>query len=114
MRISDWSSDVCSSDLEAAPPPSGRADRIASHGTVREVASFYRIGWILTGSERRVKLETMKMRLLGGPRQAVSVLVSAEAPAEGADPRPTIDAFLADLGPIAPLADRAEIGRAHV
>ncbi|MFC7497898.1 exosortase A [Enterovirga sp. GCM10030262] len=89
----------------AAPPPGGRADRIASHGTVREVATFYRVGDILTGSDYRVKIETMKTRLLGGEQRAVALLVSAEAPAEGADPRPAIDAFLADLGPIAPLAD---------
>jgi hypothetical protein len=49
----------------------------------------------------------MKTRLLGGPQQAVAVLVSAEAPAGSTDPRPVIDAFLASLGPIAPLADRA-------
>src|SRR3546814_10310967 len=56
---------------EAAPPPSGRADRIASHGTVREVASFYRIGGILTGSERRVKLEAVD-RKGGGLGKGVS------------------------------------------
>jgi EpsI family protein len=89
------------------PPPDGRSDRIASHGTVREVLSFYRVGGILTGSDYRVKMETMKARLLGGRQRAVAVLVSAQEPAEGADPRPAIDAFLADLGPIASLADRA-------
>lgn len=91
----------------APPPPNGRADRIASLGTLREAATFYRIGGVVTGSEYRVKLETMKTRLLGGPQQAVAVLVSAEAPAGSTDPRPVIDAFLASLGPIAPLADRA-------
>jgi hypothetical protein len=74
---------------------------------VREVLSFYRIGDILTGSEFQVKWEVAKARLLGGPQQAVAVLVSAEAPADGVSARPAIDAFLADLGPIAPLADRA-------
>src|SRR3546814_9174649 len=29
MRISDWSADVCSSDLRAEPPVHGRADLIA-------------------------------------------------------------------------------------
>lgn len=89
------------------PPPGGRSDRIASHGTVREVLSFYRVGDSLTGSDFEVKLATMKARLLGGPRGAVAVLVSAEAPAEGADPRPALDAFLADLGRIETLADTA-------
>ncbi|MDP9414647.1 MAG: exosortase A [Pseudomonadota bacterium] len=90
-----------------APPPGGRLDRIASHRTVREVASFYRVGRVLTGSDYAVKLETMKTRLFGGPQRAVAILVSAEAPAESVDPRPAIDAFLSALGPIEALADRA-------
>ena len=88
-------------------PSGGRLDRIASHGTVREAAIFYRVGDVLTGNEARVKLETMKVRLLGGPQRAVAVLVSAEAPQEGASPRPAIDAFLARLGPVDAFADRA-------
>ena len=88
-------------------PLGGRLDRIASHGAVREVATFYRVGSILTGSPTAVKLETIKTRLLGGPQRAVAVMVSAEAPAEGVSPRPAIDAFLNDLGSIEALADRA-------
>jgi exosortase A len=95
-----WSAD-------AAPPPGGRAERIASHGVAREVLSFYRIGNVLTGSQMGVKLETMKVRLLGGPQRAVAVLVSAEAPAAETSARPAIDDFLRALGPIAPIADRA-------
>ncbi len=83
--------------------PNGRSERIGSDGTVREVATFYRVGDLVTGSEYRVKLETMKTRLLGGPQRAVALLVSAPEP----DARPAIDAFLHDLGPIAPVADRA-------
>jgi exosortase A len=94
--------------IASAPAPSGgRADRIASHGIVREIATFYRVGEIVTGRPLEAKLETTKIRLLGGPQRAVAVLVSAQAPAEGVSPRPAIDAFLASLGPIAPLADRA-------
>lgn len=89
------------------PPPSGRLDRIASHGTVREAAIFYRVGDTLTGSDLAAKLETTRVRLLGGPQRAVAVLVSAQAPAEGVSPRPAIDSFLAALGDIAPLADNA-------
>ncbi|MEA3063686.1 MAG: hypothetical protein QOJ27_114 [Sphingomonadales bacterium] len=92
---------------DTAPPPGGKAERIGSHGRVREVASFYRVGAILTGSPARVKLETVRVRLLGGPQRAVAVLVAAPAPADGISPRPAIDAFLKDLGPIEPLADRA-------
>ena len=95
-----WSAD-------AAAPLGGRAERVASHGLVREVAIFYRIGTMLTGSAAGVKLETMKSRLFGGPQQAVAVLVSAPAPAAGANPRPAIDDFLRALGPVEHLADRA-------
>jgi len=95
-----WTSD-------APPPPDGRAERIASHGVAREVVSFYRVGDILTGSQMGVKLETMKVRLLGGPQRAVAILVSAQAPAAATSARPAIDDFLRALGPIAPLADRS-------
>lgn len=92
---------------DTPPPPNGRAERIASHGVVREVVSFYRVGEIMTGSGMGVKLETLKTRLLGGPQRAVALLVSAPAPAAGVSPRPVIDDFLRALGPIEPLADRA-------
>lgn len=92
------------------PPPGGRLDRIASFGTIREVATFYRVGQSLTGSPFEVKVETTKARLLGGRQRAVAVLVSAEAPADGVSPRPAIDAFLTALGPIDRLADQAAGG----
>jgi exosortase A len=92
---------------DTAPPPGGKGERIGSHERVREVASFYRVGNILTGSAARVKLETIRVRLLGGPQRAVAVLVAARAPADGLSPRPAIDAFLKDLGPVEALADRA-------
>ncbi len=91
----------------APAPPNGRAERIASHGLVREVVSFYRVGDTVTGSGMRAKLETIETRLLGGPQRAVALLVSAPEPATGISPRPMIDAFLAALGPVDRLADRA-------
>ena len=95
-----------------APFPGGRSDLLHSNRVVREVASFYRVGDILTGSAGAVKIETMKTRLLGGPQRAVAVLVSSEAPGAGLAARPAIDSFLAALGPVEPLADRAAgIGR---
>jgi EpsI family protein len=88
-------------------PANGRLDRIQSFGTIREVATFYRVGSIVTGSSMAVKLETMKTRLLGGPQRAVAIMVSAEAPAEGVSPRPSIDKFIRALGRIDRLADEA-------
>jgi len=88
---------------DAPAPPSGRAERIFSHGAIREVRSYYRVGRILTGGAAQVKLETMKVRLLGGPQRAVAVILSAEEP--GA--RAALDAFARALGPADRLADRA-------
>ena len=88
---------------DAAAPANGRAERLASHGELREVASFYRVGDILTGSAARVKLETMKVRLIGGPQRAVALLVSAGS-------RNAIDAFLTALGPVDAVIDRLSAG----
>ena len=83
---------------DAPAPENGRAERLASHGEQREVVSFYRVGDSLTGSGARVKLETMKVRLFGGPQRAVAVLVSATE-------REAIDAFLVAIGPVDAFAD---------
>ena len=91
----------------AAAPPGGRAERIASNGVAREVLSFYRVGDVLTGSGVQVKLETLKTRLLGGPQRAVAILVSAEDSAAGISARPALDDFVRALGPLDRLADRA-------
>jgi exosortase A len=96
---------------DGAAPPNGRAELLASNGELREVVTFYRVGDSLTGSATRVKLETMKVRLIGGRQRAVAVMVSAMAPATGSSPRPAIDAFLASLGSVEDLADRASGGR---
>lgn len=92
-------------------PPDGQAIRIQTAGpgatpVVREVVTFYRVGRITTGSEPRVKLETLKVHLLGGPQRAVAVLVSAEQRIDGSA-RAAIDRLLAQLGPIGEFADRA-------
>jgi EpsI family protein len=92
-------------DLPA--PPRGKAERIAMRGRARDVASFYRVGDIVTGSSAAVKLETMKLRLLGGRQSAIAVLVSSDAKGDGLSARPAVDAFLRDLGPIERVADSA-------
>ncbi len=67
----------------------------------RDVATWYRIGDTLTPDMRRVKIETMKARLLGQRQMAVAVHVASE----GDDPH-AIDAFVTALGPIDRFADR--------
>ena len=74
--------------------PNARAERITGPGgVVREVVTFYRIGGLTTGSETRVKVETMKARLLGTDPLAVAITVSSTD-------RPTLERFLRDLEPV--------------
>jgi exosortase A len=88
-------------------PRDGRAFRITGlGGVVRDVVLFYRVGDVTTGSELRVKAETLKVRLLGGRKRAVAVIVSAPQTVPRQSARPTIDAVLAGLGPVDRLADR--------
>ena len=85
-------------------PADGKGVRIFAPGVEREVLSFYRIGGMTTGNASKVKLETLKSKLLGGNQTAVAVLVSAES-SRNKPSRPTIDAFLRDLGAVDVLAD---------
>lgn len=89
------------------PPIAGAATlRMAAPGPVeREVATWYRIGSITTGSEDRVKLETLKTRLLGGRQRGVALLLSAQKGT--GDPRAAIADFLRAAGPVDAIADRA-------
>nr|WP_235530335.1 exosortase A [Sphingomonas sp. Leaf62] len=95
---------------DTPPIAGGTALRMAAPGPVeREVATWYRIGSTTTGSEDRVKLATLKTRLLGGPQRGVAVLMSAEKGT--GDPRGTITDFLRAAGPVDAIADRAAGGR---
>lgn len=92
---------------DLAPLDGGAAMRIVHAGPVeREVVTWLRIGSILTGDPKRVKLETLRVKLTGGDQAAVAVLVSAEKQ-EATDTRATIERFVGALGPIEALADRA-------
>lgn len=92
----------------APAPADARGEQITAPGpVVRHVASFYRIGGgDFTGSGPRVKLATVKARLMGQDQRAVALLISAEerpgAPADAA-----ISAFLNDIGDLKDLADRS-------
>jgi exosortase A len=85
----------------------GASVRITAPGpTERQVVSWYRVGDVLTHSDRRVKIETLRAKLFGGPQRAVAVHVSAEV-RPGVDTRLVLTRFLAALGPVERLADRA-------
>src|SRR3546814_13475232 len=138
MRISDWSSDVCSSDLidiaiavyadqhegkelvsfgtgvlreddvwvrvQNQPPiAGGSVMRITHPGSVeRIVATWYVVGDVVTASPNRVKLETLKVRLLGGDHRAAAIHLSALVE-PGTDPPPAIPRFARHPGPPPPL-----------
>jgi exosortase A len=95
------------------PLDGGKALRMTAPATgggavEREVVTWYLVGDTLTGSDSRVKAETLKAKLLGGRQRAVAVLVSAE---KGDLPtRAAIKRLLGALGPIDQVADRAAAG----
>lgn len=72
----------------------------------RQVATWYRVGTTLTHSAARVKLETLRAKLLGGPQRAVAVHVSSEA-VPGRDARGAMARFITAMGPVEGVADRA-------
>lgn len=86
----------------------GKAMRMTAPGPVeREVVTWYRIGDVLTPSDSRVKMETLKAKLLGGRQSAVAVMVSAE---KGELPtRAAIKRFLGAIGPVEQVADRVTL-----
>jgi len=89
-------------DLDA-----GSVIRITAPGPVeRQVATWYRIGDVLTSDPKVVKIETLKARLFGGPQRAVAIHISAEV-LPGKDPRAAMERFLKALGPLDVLADRS-------
>jgi exosortase A len=91
---------------DLAPIDGGAAVRIVATGvdgrTVeRVVATWYRVGGIVTGSGTKVKIATVRDKLDGGSQTAVAVHLSAEGPgAVGA-----IRAFRESLGPVDRAAD---------
>ena len=92
----------------APAPANAMGEQITGPGpTIRHVVSFYMVGHDApTGSATRVKLATMKARLLGGDQRAAAILISAEQ-GRGASADRAIGAFLRDLGEVKDLADRS-------
>lgn len=97
--------------IDEAPIAGGRVERIVAPGPLeREVATWYRVAGTTTASANRVKIETLKAKLLGGPQRGVALHLSAERGA-GADPRAAIAVFLAAAGGPDRIADRVATGR---
>ncbi|HVI98535.1 MAG TPA: exosortase A [Sphingomonas sp.] len=87
----------------------GSVMRITRGPVERIVATWYVVGDVVTASPNRVKLETLDVRLLGGPQRAAAIHLSAEV-RPGADPRAEIARLAAALGPLDRLVDTV-IGR---
>ena len=84
-------------------PAGGAASRMMGPNNVeRAVVTFYRVGDIVTGSEVRAKLATLRTRLGGDPSRAVGLVVSAP----GLHGRQAVNSFLAGMGPINIVTDR--------
>jgi exosortase A len=76
----------------------GKADIITGPGrVVRDVTTFYRVGDMITGSNLKIRIESLKARLLRQSQPAMMLIVSAERRGDGSA-RPAIDAFLRDAG----------------
>lgn len=85
----------------------GAVMRLTAPGPVeRHVATWYRVGNVLTHSSATVKLATLRAKLLGGPQRAVALHISAEV-LPGHDVRRAMARFVAALGPLDALADRS-------
>jgi exosortase A len=95
----------------AQAPKGARGDMLAGPAAQRRLAySFYRVGGALTGQAGRVKLETLKVRLLGQDQRAAAILLSTPVPAgpKGqAQAAQTLADFLQAVGPVQDLADRS-------
>ncbi|MCC2975609.1 exosortase A [Sphingomonas sp. PL-96] len=86
--------------VEDLPPIAGSSGlRMTAPGPVeRQTFTWYHLGEVTTGSARRVKAETLRIKLLGGSPMAAAVLVSAHG--GGKDARAAAEAFVAAAGPI--------------
>lgn len=89
---------------DEAPVAGGAVVRITAPGPVqRIVATWFRVGGATMTSPARVKLATLRARLLGGPQAAIAVHISAVEPGG----RAAIARFAGALGAIDALADRS-------
>lgn len=85
---------------DRAGPPGGRAAQINFGPVVRDVWQYYWVNGKLVGSPFAAKIEGLKARLLGGPPQAATVVISAQRRDPMVSARPALERFAAQLGPI--------------
>jgi exosortase A len=95
----------------ARAPVRARGDMLAGPGGERRLAySFYHVGGRLTGVASRVKIETLKARLLGRDQRALAIILSTpvpDGPDGEAEAARVLAGFIGALGAIEDLADRS-------
>ncbi len=95
----------------APAPAQARGDMLAGPQARGRLAfTYYRLGSTLTGQAGRVKLETLKTRLLGGDQRAMAILLSTTVPEWEGGPeqaQQTLADFLAAMGPVEEVADHS-------
>lgn len=89
------------------PPPGGSAAQINDGPAVRDVWQYYWVNGKLVGSPYRAKIEGLKARLLGGPPQAATVVISAQRVDPSAPAEPALERFVRAVGPIDRLIARS-------
>src|SRR3546814_20435 len=131
MRISDWSSDVCSSDLKAIDvidevgamqmlvPPAKRRKTITSKEIEAVIATMARIPPKSVSSDDKATLETLDTdlkRVVFGQNKAIEVLSSAIKLSRAGlrDPDKPIGNYLFSGSTGVGKTEVAQIGRAHV
>ena len=92
-----------------ASPPGGSAAQINGPGVVREAWQYYLVNGRIVGTPYAAKAEGLRVRLLGGPTRAATVVISAPRADSMISVRPAIARFAAAVGPIGALIDRATI-----
>src|SRR3546814_12704894 len=78
MRISDWSSDVCSSDLLG----NGSGGRAVSLPRPQNLSPLHGVA-VPPGTRRSVQLRTCSVRADQGWRSSIGILVSCRSPGPG-------------------------------
>ncbi|WP_296680963.1 exosortase A [Novosphingobium sp.] len=88
-----------------------RSDRLrAENGTERLAVTFYRTGYLLTGSNAALKLAALRDRALLRDQPTALLILSSEARSER-DPANDVAAFSDAIGPIDQWMDRIGAGR---
>src|SRR3546814_8238400 len=113
MRISDWSSDVCSSDLALAPSGAAAANSLGISTQVPARVSYATSGRTRTAKAggRSVTLKHSRVPVLDAPESVNAIVQALAHLGKGNIDADVIGRFAARLDDA---GTRAQIGRAHV